>query len=78
MKELNFKNSELLWGFVILALGFLIFAGISNSYRYLGIVFLAVGIVYFIRIFFSKSNKSDDDNLKSKTRDQVYKYQHKR
>jgi len=40
MKEVNIKNSELFRGFIILTLGFLIFVGIHNSIRYLGLVFL--------------------------------------
>jgi uncharacterized membrane protein HdeD (DUF308 family) len=78
MKDFNFKNSELLLGFILLALGLLIFAGITNSYRYLGLVFLVAGIAYFIRILYSKSSHSADENLKSRTRDEVYKYRHKR
>jgi uncharacterized membrane protein YqjE len=78
MKELNFKNSELFWGFVILAIGFLIFVGISNPYRYLGLVFLFIGILYFIWILLSKTSHSEDESLKSRTRDQVYKYRRRR
>ena len=78
MKEVNIKNSELFRGFIILTLGFLIFVGIHNSIRYLGLVFFVFGIVYFIRIFSSKSSKPEDESMKSKTRDQVINYRRKR
>jgi hypothetical protein len=58
-------------------MGFLIFVGIRNPYRYLGLVFLVFGILYFIWILLSKKNHSDDDSLKSRTRDQVDKFRRK-
>ncbi len=77
MGKLDIKNSSFLWGIGLLVLGFLIFVGINNSFRYLGFVFLIVAIIYFIRIFNLKSNDTNTENYKSKTREQVQKYQQK-
>jgi len=77
MGKLDIKNISFLWGIGLLVLGFLIFVGINNSFRYLGFVFLIVAIIYFIRIFNLKSNDTNTENYKSKTREQVQKYQQK-
>lgn len=78
MKAINIKNSELWGGSILLAMGLLIFVGITNSLRYLGLILFVVGIVYFIRFFYSNSRPPKDDRIRSKTRDQIFKYRNKR
>jgi hypothetical protein len=78
VKQLNFKNIEFLWGIGLLVVGFSLFMAIDSMIRYGGIVFIILAIVLFARLFFSKVSNSGDKNLKSRTRDQIYKYQQKR
>jgi len=78
MKKLDFKNIEFLWGIGLSVIGFALFASFDSIIRYVGIVFIILAIALFISIFFSKASNSGDENFKSQTRDQIYKYQHKR
>lgn len=78
MRKLDFKNIEFLWGIGLSVIGFSLFVAIDGPLRYLGIVFVIVAILFFVRIFTSTSSNTDNENFKSRTRDQIYKYQHKR
>jgi len=77
MQKIDFKNIEFLWGIGLLVIGFSLFVAIDSIIRYVGIVFLILAIVLFVRLFFSKVSNSGDENFKSRTRDRIYKYQHK-
>jgi hypothetical protein len=78
VRKLDFKNIEFLWGIGLSVIGFSLFVAIDGTLRYGGIVFVILAIVFFMRIFSSKSSETNDENLKSRTRDRIYKYQHKR
>ncbi len=78
MRKLDFKNIEFLWGIGLSVIGFALFVAIDGPLRYVGIVFVIVAIVFFVRIFISRSSNTNDENLKSRTRDQIYKFQQKR
>lgn len=77
MKKLDFRNIEFLWGVGLTVLGFILFVSIASLIRYVGIVFIILAIAFFVHIFFSKGSHSGNENFKSRTRDRIYKYQHK-
>jgi hypothetical protein len=78
MGKLDFKNVEFLWGVGLSVIGFSLYMAIDGVLRYAGVVFVILAIGIFLRVFLSKSNDSNDENLKSRTRDQIYRYQQKR
>ena len=77
MGKLDFKNIEILWRIGLLVIGLSLFMAIHGSIRYVGIVFIILTIVLFIRLFFSKVNNSHNENFKSRTREQIQRLQHK-
>jgi hypothetical protein len=77
VKKLNFKNIEFLWGLGLSVIGFALFLAIDGTLRYVGIVFIILAIALLARISFSKGSLSGDESFKSRTRDEIYKYQRK-
>jgi len=77
MGKLDFKNIEFLWGLGLTVIGFSWFWAIDGPIRYGGIVFVILAIALFVRIFSSSESDSGNENFKSRTRDQIYKHQHK-
>jgi membrane-bound ClpP family serine protease len=77
MRKLDFKNIEFLWGIGLIVIGFALFVAIDSLIRYVGIVFIILAIALLARNIFSKASNSEDEKFKSRTRDRIYKYQHK-
>lgn len=75
MEKLNVKSYQYILGIFLLLAGILFFALLSSPFRYLGIVFITLAYLYFVRIFYSKFSGTDDEHLRSRTRDQILKHQ---
>jgi hypothetical protein len=78
MENQNIKSYQLVIGSSLVIIGILIFSFLTDPIRYFGFVFIIGAAVYFISIFSSHLNgKNNTGRYRSKTRDQILKYQHK-
>jgi ABC-type transport system involved in multi-copper enzyme maturation permease subunit len=73
------KSYQILTGIVLFFIGIFIFIILSNPESYLGLLFILGAIVSFAFGLFKKQhNESDQNNYRSKTREQILKHkQHK-
>jgi len=78
MENQNIKNYQFVIGSSIVIIGILIFSFLSDPLRYFGFAFIIGAAVYFISIFSSIRNTSNNTGrYRSKTREQILKHQHR-
>ena len=78
MKNLNVKNYHLYVEVSLLIVGVLIILFFNKPIRYLGVAFIASALgFYYFSSFFKLNDGTNDRNFRSRTRDQIFKYQHK-
>ena len=75
MQKDKVKSYLLKLGIVLLIVGIILFAVLSGSERYIGIIFLIFAIVFIASTNYLNISNSNDDRLHSRTRDQFLKHQ---
>lgn len=79
MKQLFAQNFKFFLGLVIFLLGLVLFSALSNAVRFLGIALIVTSLLYLASQIYSKlNNNSNGENNKSRIRDQIFRYQHRR
>lgn len=75
MQKENVKNYLLISAIILLTIGIVLFAMLSGPARYVGIIFLIFAIVFFASFNYLNFRNSNNDRLRSRTRDQMLKHQ---
>jgi len=75
MQKVNVKNYLLISAIILLTIGVVLFAMLSGPARYIGIIFLIFAIVFFASFNYLNFRNSNNDRLRSRTRDQLLKHQ---
>ena len=78
MEKQNIYNYQFILGIFLLLIGAILYFAISGSMRFIGIFFIVFAIVIFSLLMLSKSNISNSEKFKSKTRDQILRHQYKK
>ena len=75
MERQKIKAYQYILGISVLLTGILLFALLSNTLQYLGIVIVILAYIYLVWIFYNNFRGTNDEHLKSRIRDQIMKYQ---
>ncbi len=78
MKNLLFKSYSFIVSIVLLITGIILLAVLSGSVKYFGIILIVTAILFLARFQFSKVDTPDDQNFRSKTREQLLKHQYRK
>lgn len=74
MENFNLKWYQYLFGIFLLLIGLLLLVFFSIQLRFIGIGFITMAYIYFVIIFYSKFNESNDAHPRSRVRDEMMKY----
>ncbi|HCY40666.1 MAG TPA: hypothetical protein DHV48_04820 [Prolixibacteraceae bacterium] len=75
MQKGNNKNYLLISAIILITIGIVLFAMLSGPARYVGIIFLIFAIIFFASYNYLSFRNSNNDRLRSRTRDQMLKHQ---
>lgn len=78
METRNIKNYQFAIGLSLVFAGILIFSFLPDPVRYFGFVFIVGAAIYFINKNTPKTiNRNSSGKLRSRTRDQILRHQHR-
>lgn len=78
MEKLYIKNYQIVLFISLLLIGLLFLALLSEPVRYIGAMLIIIDVIYAGSIIYSGISKGNNNRLRSRTRDQILRYQHKR
>lgn len=78
MEKIYFKNYQIVLFISLLSIGILFLALLAEPARYLGALLIIIDVLYAGSILYTQISKGNNDRLRSRTRDQMLRSQHKR
>jgi len=78
MEKKSSTNFRFLAGLSLVIIGIVLFAVSKGTIRYIGIVFIIISFLYFLSSFIPRSNKPEEDNFRSPTREKIRNHRNKR
>ncbi|MFY9153345.1 MAG: hypothetical protein WAO52_15115 [Prolixibacteraceae bacterium] len=78
MGKLYVKNYQIVLFISLLLIGILFLALLSEPVKYIGILLIVTDVLYAGNIIYTSISKENNHQLRSRTRDQILRFQHKR